>query len=121
MLFEAGTGNRFCRFARSDSDSVNGSPPEAFGGLPLDLDSPLIRCYTKLLKGESVQGIVTVIKMVAVFMAATMLGRWFRDEIKKSAIRKEPWHKPYLSLPGLIILAAMFLLPVLLWIIKSSG
>ena len=40
MLFEVGIDNRFCRFARSDSDSVNGSPPEAFGGLPLDLDSP---------------------------------------------------------------------------------
>jgi len=67
-----------------------------------------------------VQGTVTVIKLVAVFAAATMLGRWFQDEIKMSAVRKEPWHKPYLSLPGLIILAAMFLLPVLIWIIKSS-
>mgnify|MGYP007070556753 CR=1 FL=1 len=67
------------------------------------------------------QGTVTVIKLVAVFMAATMLGRWFQDEIKKSTIRKESWHKPYLSLPGLIILAATFLLPVLIWIIKSSG
>lgn len=66
-------------------------------------------------------GIVTVIKMVAVFIAATMLGRWFKDDMKKSALRKEPWHKPYLFLPGLIILTALFLLPVLLWIIKSSG
>jgi len=81
---------------------------------------PLIRCYTKLLKGDFVQGIVTIIKMIAVFAAATYLGRWFQDEIKKSTIRKEPWHKPYLSLPGLIILAVMFLLPVLIWIIKSS-
>jgi len=74
---------------------------------------------TMLLKGESVQGIATVIKLVAVFMAATMLGRWFQDEIKKSTIKKEPWHKPYLSLPGLIILAAICFLPVLIWIIKS--
>ncbi len=64
------------------------------------------------------QGIVTVIKMIAVFIAATMLGRWFQDEIKKSTIRKEPWHKPYLSLPGLIIIAAIFFLPILIWIIK---
>lgn len=67
------------------------------------------------------QGIATVIKLVAVFTAATMLGRWFQDEIKMSTIRKEPWHKPYLSLPGLIMLAVIFLLPVLIWIIKSSG
>jgi len=66
-----------------------------------------------------VQGIVTVIKLVAVFMAATMLGRWFQSEIKKSTLRKEPWHTPYLSLPGLIILATIFILPLLLWIIKS--
>jgi len=77
--------------------------------------------FIRILAGESVQGIDTVIKLVAVFMAATMLGRWFQDEIKKSTIRKEPWHKPCLSLPGLIILAVMFLLPVLIWIIKSSG
>jgi hypothetical protein len=74
----------------------------------------------KALKGESVQGIVTVIKLIAVFAAATYLGRWFQAEIKKSALRREPWHKPYLSLPGIIILASMFLLPLLLWIIKSN-
>ncbi len=66
------------------------------------------------------QGIITVIKMIAVFAAATYLGRWFQSEIKKSALRREPWHKPYLSLPGIIILASMFLLPLLLWIIKSD-
>jgi len=66
-----------------------------------------------------VHGIVTVIKLVAVFIAATYLGRWFQAEMKKSALRKEPWHKPYLSLPGLVILAAIILLPFLLWFMKS--
>jgi len=75
--------------------------------------------FIRIIKGESVQGIVTLIKLAAVFIAATMLGRWFQDEIKKSALRKEPWHKPYLSLPGLVILGAMILLPFLLWIMKS--
>lgn len=67
------------------------------------------------------QGIVTVIKLVAVFIAATYLGRWFQAEIKKSALRKEPWYEPYLSLPGIIIIAATLFLPILLWIIKRNA
>lgn len=67
------------------------------------------------------QGIATVIKLVAVFTAATYLGRWFQSEIKKSALRKEPWHKPYLSLPGVIIIGATLFLPILIWIIKRNA
>jgi hypothetical protein len=67
-----------------------------------------------------VQGIVTIIKLVAVFAAATYLGKWFQDEQKMSIARKEPAYKPFLSLPGLIILGSLILLPLLLWSIKSS-
>jgi uncharacterized membrane protein YidH (DUF202 family) len=63
-------------------------------------------------------GLVTVIKLVAVFAAATYLGRWFQAEMKMSRARKEPAYSPFLSLPGLIIFGAMILLPILLWIVK---
>ncbi|MBU1182451.1 MAG: hypothetical protein ABIJ52_19325 [Pseudomonadota bacterium] len=63
-------------------------------------------------------GIVTIVKIVAVFAATTLLGNMFLDEVKKSNIRKEPWYRPYLSLPGIIIIAATFFLPILIWIIK---
>ncbi len=63
-------------------------------------------------------GLVIIVKIVAVFAAATLLGNMFLDEVKKSNIRKEPWYKPYLSLPGIIIIASTFFLPILIWIIK---
>lgn len=61
-------------------------------------------------------GLVTVIKLVAVFAAATYLGRWFQAEMKLSRARKEPAYKPFLSLPGIIILGALTLLPFILWL-----
>ena len=63
-------------------------------------------------------GILTIIKVVAVFAAATLLGNMFLDEVKKNNIRKEPWYKPYLSLPGIMIIASTIFLPILIWIIK---
>jgi uncharacterized membrane-anchored protein len=70
-------------------------------------------------EGEFVSGgLITVIKLVAVFAAATYLGRWFQAEMKLSRARREPTYKPFLSLPGLIITAALILLPIMLWIIK---
>lgn len=64
------------------------------------------------------QGLVTLIKLVAVFAAATYLGRWFQAEMKTSRARREPLFKPFLSLPGLIILGALTLLPIILWMLK---
>lgn len=66
------------------------------------------------------QGIVTVVKLIAVFAAATYLGRWFQTEMKMSRARKESAYKPFLSLPGLIILGALILLPFIIWLMKSS-
>ena len=63
-------------------------------------------------------GIVTIVKIVAVFAAATLIGNMFLDEVRKSNFRKEPWYKPYLSLPGIIIIASTLFLPILIWIIK---
>ncbi len=63
-------------------------------------------------------GIITIVKMVAVFAAATLLGNMFLDEVRKSNLRKEPWYKPYLSLPGIIVIASTLFLPILIWIIK---
>jgi len=68
-----------------------------------------------------VQGIVTIIKLVAVFAAATYLGKWFQNEQKMSIARKEPAYKPLFSLPGLIILGAIIFLPFILWFMKSAG
>ena len=51
----------------------------------------------------------TVVKLVAVLVAASIIGNWFLAEVRKAKLRQEPWYKPYLSVPGLIILAALSL------------
>ncbi|MFP4194701.1 MAG: hypothetical protein ACLFRO_07145 [Desulfobacterales bacterium] len=62
--------------------------------------------------------ILGLIKAAAVLGAAAILGNWFLAEVKKSKARKEPWYKPYLSPPGLLIIFAL-LLPVIAWVAKG--
>ncbi len=50
-----------------------------------------------------------LIKYAAVLVAAIIIGNWFLTEARKAKTNKEPWYKPYLSLPGLIILATLSL------------
>ena len=50
-----------------------------------------------------------LIKYAAVLVAAMIIGNWFLTEAGKAKTNKEPWYKPYVSLPGLIILAALSL------------
>jgi len=56
------------------------------------------------------------IKAIAMLIAAGILGNWFLSEVRNAKTRKEPWYKPYLSPPGLMIIAVVLLLPVLLWL-----
>ena len=51
----------------------------------------------------------TLVKYVAVLVAAMVIGNWFLAEVKKANRNKLPWYKPYVSVPGLIILAALSL------------
>jgi hypothetical protein len=50
-----------------------------------------------------------LVKYAAVLVAAMVIGNWFLAEAKKAKINQQPWYKPYLSIPGLIILAALSL------------
>jgi hypothetical protein len=50
-----------------------------------------------------------LVRMAAVLIAAIIIGNWFLAEVRKSKIKRAPWYKPYVSLPGLIILAALSL------------
>ncbi len=58
-----------------------------------------------------------VIKIIAMLGAALIVGNWFLSEVRKSNARKDPWYKPYLSTPGLIIIAAVLAVPAILWVI----
>ena len=62
--------------------------------------------------------LLSLIKYAAVLVAAVIIGNWFLTEARKAKTRQEPWYKPYLSLPGLIILAALSL-PLILFLIAE--
>ena len=52
---------------------------------------------------------LTFIKFGGVLVAAILLGNWFLAEVRKASRQQQPWYKPYLSLPGLLILLALCL------------
>ena len=49
---------------------------------------------------------LTLVKYGGVMIAAIIVGNWFLAEVKKANRKQQPWYKPYLSVPGLIIVAA---------------
>ena len=59
-----------------------------------------------------------LLKALAVLAAAGFLGSWFLSEFKKARAQKKPWYVPYLSIPGLLIVLAIFL-PVILRLIQD--
>jgi len=66
-----------------------------------------------------VPDLVTILKMLAPLVAAILVGNWFMSEVKKAKAARQPWYRPYLSTPGLLIIVAAILIPIILWIIKK--
>lgn len=54
-----------------------------------------------------------ILKLIPILIAAVILGRWYHSEALRNRARGLPWYRVYLTLPGLLILAAI-LLPVIL-------
>ena len=65
------------------------------------------------------ENLITLIKIIAIFTAAIILGNWFTVETKKSKPKGEPPYKPYLSPPGIIIIIIIVGLPILVWILEQ--
>jgi hypothetical protein len=61
--------------------------------------------------------VVSLLKMVAVLLAASLLGNWFLSEFKKARDLKKSWYAPYLTLPGLLIIVALFI-PVVICVLQ---
>ncbi len=51
---------------------------------------------------------------MSVLLAAAILGNWFLAEVRAARRRGRPWYAAYLSVPGLLILAALAV-PLLWW------
>ncbi len=54
-----------------------------------------------------------ILIFLPVVIAAGIIGNWFLTEVRKSRQRGEPSYKPYLTIPGIMILLAMTVLIVL--------
>lgn len=67
---------------------------------------------------KDVPTLVNILKLIAVLVAALMIGNWFLAEVKKARSQRKPWYRPYLSIPGVLIILAM-LIPIIIWIINK--
>ena len=63
--------------------------------------------------------ITKILRFLAPLVAAILVGNWFLSEVKKARATNQPWYRPYLSTPGLLIIVAAILIPIILWIIKN--
>ena len=50
-----------------------------------------------------------IIKIVCLLAAAVILGNLFLSEVKKARMEHKPWYAPYLTVPGLLVIIAIFL------------
>ena len=65
------------------------------------------------------ENLVLLVKMIACLAGGIALGNWFLTRVRQGKRRGEPWHKAYLSLPGLIVIMALILLPTILWLTRT--
>jgi hypothetical protein len=61
--------------------------------------------------------LIEMVKIVAVLVAAAVVGNWFLGEVKKARRQARAWYAPYFSLPGLIVILAICI-PFLIWILN---
>jgi len=60
-----------------------------------------------------------IVKICAILIASAMLGNWFFSEVKACRHRGDPWYAPYISLPGILIVSFVILIPILAWLFRS--
>lgn len=56
--------------------------------------------------------IVLLIKYGCALVAAMLLGNWFLAELRKARATAKPWYAAYVSVPGILILIIIILLPI---------
>lgn len=63
-------------------------------------------------------GFTEYLKLGSVLVAAFLLGNWYLAEVKKAKIAAKPWYAPYLTIPGVIMITFLILLPIYAIFIK---
>lgn len=62
------------------------------------------------------QTVKALIQMICILFAAGILGNWYLKEVQRTKRAGKPWYAIYLSLPGLLIIALVFLLPFIAYL-----
>ena len=64
------------------------------------------------------ENIVHILKLIPILIAAILLGNWFLSELKRANAAGKPWYTAYLSIPGLLIVVAILVIPIVLWLMS---
>lgn len=64
------------------------------------------------------ENIVHLLKLIPILIAAILLGNWFLSELKRANATGKPWYAAYLSIPGLLIMLAILVIPIVLWLMS---
>ena len=64
------------------------------------------------------ENIVYILKIIPILIAAILLGNWFLAELKRANATDQPWYTAYISIPGLLILLAILVIPIMLWLMS---
>ena len=67
------------------------------------------------------ENLITLLKIIAVFLAAIILGNWFSTEAKKCKLNGEPFYRAYLTPPGILIMMIILGLPIVVWVIRHCS
>jgi hypothetical protein len=57
--------------------------------------------------------ILKVVKMICVLAAAGVLGNWYLTEYRRVRTTNLPWYRAYLTVPAILIIILIFMLPLL--------
>ena len=57
-------------------------------------------------------------KIIPILIAAILLGNWFLAEFKRAHATGKPWYAAYVSPPGLLILVAIVVIPIVSWLMS---
>lgn len=60
---------------------------------------------------------LTAVKYIAVLVAAIIVGSSFQKELRKARALNLPWYRPYLTLPGIVIIIAI-LMPIAIKLLR---
>ena len=60
--------------------------------------------------------LLDIVKLIAILVAAILLGNWFLAEVREGRLKRKPWYHAYMSTPGILILLALLILPIIVWI-----